>query len=156
MLLAFLSFPFSGGPTMVAPATLTLGPCAGFAPSRGNVLSFPRRPSLLRPLNSHHKTRNLHEKLCFSSLPAVRAVAVDSDQLSSSEPVQEVSSSFALSLSVCLVLQLVSFVNRLMHMTAICYRFGEIGMNWRLSTKNPFFLPRLVNETFIDEAEFFF
>ncbi|CAL9046217.1 protein YCF54, chloroplastic [Musa acuminata AAA Group] len=74
---------------MVAPATLTLGPCAGFAPSRGNVLSFPRRPSLLRPLNSHHKTRNLHDKLCFSSLPAIRAVAVDSDQLGSSEPAQE-------------------------------------------------------------------
>ncbi|CAL9096436.1 unnamed protein product [Musa textilis] len=75
---------------MVAPATLTLGPCAGFAPSRGIVLSFPRRPSLLRPLNSPHvKTRNLREKLCLSSLPAVRAVAVDSDQLGSSEPALE-------------------------------------------------------------------
>ncbi|RRT36778.1 hypothetical protein B296_00057733 [Ensete ventricosum] len=113
---------------MVAPATLTLGPCAGFAPSRGNALSFPRRPSLLRPLNSSHlKTRNLHEKLCFSPLPAVRAVAVDSDQLGSSDPAQVVSSSLSPSLYV---LQVVASVNRFIHMTAICYRFGEIGMNW--------------------------
>ncbi|URD78992.1 hypothetical protein MUK42_05199 [Musa troglodytarum] len=83
----------------VAPATLALGPCAGFSPNRTEVRSFDARPSFpLPPDSSHLKAGSsrggiprLREKLCLSPLPTVRAVAVDSDQLGSSEPARAVS-----------------------------------------------------------------
>ncbi|WOL16340.1 hypothetical protein Cni_G25127 [Canna indica] len=80
---------------MVAPATLTLGPCAGFSSTPAKVPSFPRRPPLLIPSKSSHLKissrggSNHQERHHFSSLHAVRAVAVDSDQVGSSEPIQE-------------------------------------------------------------------
>ncbi|CAL9207500.1 unnamed protein product [Musa hybrid cultivar] len=82
---------------MVAPASLTLGPSAGFSPNQTKVPSFNRRPSFPLPPNSSHlKARSsrgsiprLQEKLCFSPLPTVGAVAVDSDRIGLSEPAQE-------------------------------------------------------------------
>ncbi|RRT53387.1 hypothetical protein B296_00040789 [Ensete ventricosum] len=81
---------------MVAPATLTLGPRAGFLPNQAKVPSFDRRPSFPLPPNCSHLNASssrgsiprLREKLYFPPLPTVRAVAVDSDQLGSSEPAQ--------------------------------------------------------------------
>ncbi|XP_008801005.2 uncharacterized protein LOC103715221 [Phoenix dactylifera] len=78
---------------MASPATLALGPCAGLAPSQAGRAIFPTRPSHLLPPTSVHlqassRRPNLH--LLRNHLPAVRAVAVDSDQLGSSQPAEQV------------------------------------------------------------------
>lgn len=77
---------------MAALATLTFGPCAGYVAKQANKGSSPRRlPLLFPPHASHLKTRGGGDcSRCFRSVPVVRAVAVDSDEIGSSDPAQEV------------------------------------------------------------------
>nr|XP_010921235.1 uncharacterized protein LOC105044875 [Elaeis guineensis] len=77
---------------MVSPATLALGPCAGLAPSQPDRAVLPMRPSRLLPPTSVHlqatgRGPKLH--LLRNSLLLVRAVAVDSDHLGSSQPAEQ-------------------------------------------------------------------
>ncbi|KAG1338906.1 hypothetical protein COCNU_04G012120 [Cocos nucifera] len=76
---------------MLSPATLALGPCAGLTPNQPERAIFPTRPSrLLLPTSIHLQATSRGPKLHLlpNSLPPVRAVAVDSDQLGSSQPAE--------------------------------------------------------------------
>lgn len=89
----------------MALATLTFGPLVGYVPKRANLPLSPRRLPLLLPSNSALlKTLGKGDWDCsrhfrqerrgLSSVPTVRAVAVDSDKAGSSDPVIEVHFSF--------------------------------------------------------------
>ncbi|XP_072984437.1 protein YCF54, chloroplastic [Typha latifolia] len=75
---------------MLAPATLSLRPCAGLVSCQAER-SFSRgTPSLLLPPSSvHSRTSTRGAQLRFVSSPPLRAFAVESNQLGSSQPAEK-------------------------------------------------------------------